>query len=100
MKHLLNSRYQSGTTDPNAALARDVALTGGTTTPQGNQTDQLGATLEALITRQRYMKSHMAKVMKNAELRHQMVCISSKHLGYIYIFMLKIKSKLSSTFIH
>ncbi|XP_001603216.1 uncharacterized protein CG10915 [Nasonia vitripennis] len=73
MKQLLNSRYRSGTSDPHSALARDVALIGGASGSQGNQADQLGATLEALITRQRYMKSHMANVMKNAELRHRTV---------------------------
>lgn len=76
MKHLLNSKYRCGTSDPQAALSRDQALIGGPSSSQGNQTDQLGATLEALVARQRHMKSHMAKVLKNAEFRHRTVCTS------------------------
>ncbi|XP_011503074.1 PREDICTED: uncharacterized protein CG10915 [Ceratosolen solmsi marchali] len=73
MKHFLSSRYRSGTTDPHSALARDSALVGGALGPQLSQIDQLGATLEALVTRQRRMLSHMAKILKSAELRHRMV---------------------------
>ena len=75
MKHLLNSRYRSGTSDPHSALARDTALVGGPSSSQGNQTEQLQATLETLLARQRHMKSHMARVMKSAELRHRTVCV-------------------------
>jgi hypothetical protein len=77
MKHLLNSRYRSGTNDPHSALARDTALIGGEPGPQLSQIDQLGATLEALVTRQRRMLSHMAKILKSAELRHRLVCTFS-----------------------
>ncbi|XP_058807736.1 CTTNBP2 N-terminal-like protein [Phymastichus coffea] len=73
VKHLLNSKYRCGTSDPQAALARDQALIGGPSCSQGNQIDQLGATLEALVSRQRYMKSHMVKVLNNAEFRHRTV---------------------------
>ncbi|XP_014215027.1 uncharacterized protein CG10915 [Copidosoma floridanum] len=73
MKHLLNSKYRHGTTDPHSALARDVAILGGANGSPGSQTDQLTSALETLIARQRQMKNHMARVLKNAEVRHHMV---------------------------
>ncbi|XP_051174136.1 CTTNBP2 N-terminal-like protein [Leptopilina boulardi] len=73
MKHLLSSRYRSGTSDPHSALARDVAIVGGTIGPQGSQVDQQTASLEALITQQRRMQCRMAKVLKEAEIRHRAV---------------------------
>lgn len=75
MKHLLNSKYRHGTTDPNSALARDIALVGGASGSQDNQTGQLSAVLKTLIARQKHMKYHMAKLLINAELRHRTVSV-------------------------
>ncbi|XP_033214834.1 uncharacterized protein CG10915 isoform X2 [Belonocnema kinseyi] len=73
MKHLLSSRYRSGTSDPHSALARDLAIVGGTIGLQGCQADQQAASLEALIAQQRRMQCRMAKVLKEAEIRHRAV---------------------------
>ncbi|KAK0095375.1 hypothetical protein PV326_008546 [Microctonus aethiopoides] len=73
MKHLLSSRYRSGTADPHAALARDVAIVGGVIRMENNQTDRQVASLEALVTQQRRMQCRMAKVLKEAEIRHRTV---------------------------
>ncbi|XP_076178079.1 cortactin binding protein N-terminal like nausicaa isoform X2 [Ptiloglossa arizonensis] len=73
LKHLLSSRYLSGTSDPQAALARDVALVGSIMGHEPNQIDQQVASLEALVTQQRRMQSRMTKVLKEAELRHRAV---------------------------
>ncbi|XP_076621260.1 cortactin binding protein N-terminal like nausicaa isoform X1 [Colletes latitarsis] len=73
LKHLLSSRYLSGTSDPHAALARDVALVGGVMRHEPRQIDQQVASLEALVTQQRRMQSRMTKVLKEAELRHRAV---------------------------
>ncbi|KAJ8667454.1 hypothetical protein QAD02_009117 [Eretmocerus hayati] len=73
MKHLLNSRYRSGTSDPHAALARDVVLISSSPTSQSSPSDNVGAALEALVARQRNMKSHMAQILKAAEFRHRTV---------------------------
>lgn len=73
MKHLLSSRYRSGTADPHAALARDVAIVGGVIRMESNQTDRQVASLEALVTQQRRMQCRMAKVLKEAEIRHRLV---------------------------
>lgn len=75
LKHLLSSRYLSGTSDPHAALARDVVLVGGVSEHEPNQINKQVATLEALVTQQRCMQFKMAKVLKDAELRHRAVCI-------------------------
>lgn len=74
MKHLLSTRYLSGTSDPHAALARDVVLVGGMNEHEPNQINKQVATLEALVTQQRCMQFKMAKVLKEAELRHRAVC--------------------------
>lgn len=76
MKHLLSTRYLSGTSDPHAALARDVALVGGIMGHEPNQIDQQVGSLEALVTQQRRMQSRMTKVLKEAELRHRAVSIN------------------------
>ncbi|KAH0546133.1 CTTNBP2 N-terminal-like protein isoform X2 [Cotesia glomerata] len=73
MKHLLSSRYRSGTADPHSALARDVAIVGGVMRMENNQTDRQVASLEALVTQQRRMQCRMAKVLKEAEIRHRLV---------------------------
>ncbi|XP_012277277.1 uncharacterized protein CG10915 isoform X2 [Orussus abietinus] len=73
MKHLLSSRYRSGTSDPHAALARDFAVVGSCIGVDGSQVDQQVASLEALVTQQRRMQCRMAKVLKDAEVRHQAV---------------------------
>ncbi|XP_015599503.1 uncharacterized protein CG10915 [Cephus cinctus] len=70
MKHLLSSRYRSGTSDPHAALARDVAVVGGVIRPEENQIEQQVASLEALVTQQRRTQCRMAKLLKDAEIRH------------------------------
>lgn len=84
MKHLLSSRYRSGTSDPHSALARDVAIVGGTIGPQGSQVDQQTASLEALITQQRRMQCRMAKVLKEAEIRHRAVRLSFKFVFFAF----------------
>lgn len=66
----MNTRYLSGTSDPHAALARDVVLVGGVSKHKPNQINKQVATLEALVTQQRCMQLKMAKVLKEAELRH------------------------------
>ncbi|KAF3423804.1 hypothetical protein E2986_05147 [Frieseomelitta varia] len=73
LKHLLSTRYLSGTSDPHAALARDVVLVGGVSEHEPNQINKQVATLEALVTQQRCMQFKMAKVLKEAELRHRAV---------------------------
>ena len=73
LKHLLTTRYLSGTSDPHTALARDVAIVGGTVGQEPNQIDQHVASLEALVTQQRRMQSRMTKILKDAELRHRVV---------------------------
>lgn len=73
MKHLLSSRYLSNTSDPRAALARDVAIVGGVIGSEGNQINQQVASLEALVTQQRRTQCRMTKVLKDAELRHRAV---------------------------
>lgn len=73
MKHFLSSRYLSGTADPHAALARDVAIAGGVIGLEGNQIDQQVASLEALVTQQRRTQCRMHKVLKDAEFRHRAV---------------------------
>ncbi|XP_076751910.1 cortactin binding protein N-terminal like nausicaa isoform X1 [Xylocopa sonorina] len=73
LKHLLSTQYLSGTTDPHAALARDVVLVGGVNEQEPNQINKQVATLEALVTQQRSMQFKMAKVLKEAELRHRAV---------------------------
>lgn len=73
LKHLLSTRYLSGTSDPHAALARDVVLVGGINEHEPNQINKQVATLEALVTQQRCMQFKMAKVLKEAELRHRAV---------------------------
>lgn len=75
MKHLLSSRYRSGAADPHVALMRDVAIVGGSISDSdGNQVDQQVASLEALVTQQRRTQCRMAKVLKDAEIRHRSVC--------------------------
>lgn len=77
MKHLLSSKYRSGTVDPMTALARDTALVGGpgsSSSTQPNQIEQLCQTLEALVTKQKQIKNHMTKVLLQSELRHSSVC--------------------------
>lgn len=73
MKHLLSSRYLSGTSDPHAALARDVAIVGGVSGVEGNQIDQKVASLEALVSKQRIAHVRMSKVLRDAEIRHRAV---------------------------
>ncbi|XP_032674150.1 uncharacterized protein CG10915 isoform X3 [Odontomachus brunneus] len=73
MKHLLSSRYLSGTADPHAALARDVAIVGGVSGVEGNQIDQKVASLEALVSKQRIAQCRMSKVLRDAEIRHRAV---------------------------
>nr|XP_034173593.1 uncharacterized protein CG10915 isoform X2 [Osmia lignaria] len=73
LKHLLSTKYLSGTLDPHAALARDVVLVGGVSEHEPNQIDKQVATLEALVTQQRRMQSKMTKILKEAELRHRAV---------------------------
>ncbi|XP_017876170.1 uncharacterized protein CG10915 isoform X2 [Ceratina calcarata] len=73
LKHLLTTRYLSGTSDPHAALARDVVLVGGINEHEPNQVNKQVATLESLVTQQRCMQFKMAKVLKEAELRHRQV---------------------------
>ncbi|XP_043280636.1 CTTNBP2 N-terminal-like protein [Venturia canescens] len=74
MKNLLSSRYRSGTSDPHVALMRDVAIVGGPMMDaDGNQIDQQVASLEALVTQQRRTQFRMAKVLKDAEIRHRSV---------------------------
>ncbi|XP_017762596.1 PREDICTED: uncharacterized protein CG10915-like isoform X2 [Eufriesea mexicana] len=70
LKHLLNIPYLSGTSDPHAALARDVVLVGGVSKYEPNQINKQVPTLDALITQQRCMQHKMFKVLKEAELRH------------------------------
>ena len=83
MKQLLNSRYRTGTSDPSAALARDTAIIGGPGCSQSNQTEKVGSTLESLVNQQRYMKSHMANLLKSAENRH-------RNVGVLSVFLFKI----------
>ncbi|XP_020290199.1 uncharacterized protein CG10915 [Pseudomyrmex gracilis] len=73
MKHLLSSRYLTSTSDPHAALARDVAIVGGVIGVEGNQIDQQVASLEALVTQQRKAQCRMTKVLRDAEIRHRAV---------------------------
>ncbi|KAL7286207.1 hypothetical protein TKK_0019505 [Trichogramma kaykai] len=73
LKQLLNSRYRSGTSDPHSALSRDTAITCGSSGSQNNHMEQLATTLENLVGRQRYLKSHMANLLKHSELRHRNV---------------------------
>lgn len=79
MKHLLSSRYLSGTADPHTALARDVAIVGGVSGVEGNQIDQKVASLEALVSKQRIAQCRMSKVLRDAEIRHRAVCIVLLH---------------------
>lgn len=76
MKHLLSSRYLSGTADPHAALSRDVAIVGGVSGVEGNQIDQKVASLEALVSKQRIAQCRMSKVLRDAEIRHRAVSVS------------------------
>lgn len=73
MKHLVSTRYRLGTSDPHAALARDDALASGGLGSSGNQVDPQIASLEALVLQQRRMQVRMAKVLKDAEIRHRAV---------------------------
>ncbi|XP_048511875.1 CTTNBP2 N-terminal-like protein isoform X2 [Athalia rosae] len=73
MKHLLNSRYLCGTNDPQAALARDDVVLGGVIVADKKQVDQQVASLEALVMQQRRTQCRMAKVLKDAEIRHRAV---------------------------
>ncbi|XP_046429445.1 CTTNBP2 N-terminal-like protein isoform X1 [Neodiprion fabricii] len=73
MKHLLNSRYLCGTNDAQAALARDDAVLGGVIVADKKQVDQQVASLEALVMQQRRTQCRMAKVLKDAEIRHRAV---------------------------
>lgn len=73
MKHLLNLRYRSNTNDPHAALTRDVAIVGGVIRMECSQADRQVASLEALVTQQRRTQCRMAKVLKEAEMRHRTV---------------------------
>ena len=71
MKQLVNSKYKSGTSDPKAALNRDIAIS---CCPGGSDfLDQQVVSLETLVTQQRRMQCRMAKVLKEAELRHRSV---------------------------
>lgn len=73
MKHLLNSRYRSGTTDPQAALTRDVAIVGGVIRMECSQADRQVASLEAQCRMAKVTQCRMAKVLKEAEMRHRTV---------------------------
>lgn len=75
LKHLLHTQYMSKSTDPHAALIRDVGLIGdiGLMGHESNQIHQQVASLEALVQQQRRMKSRMTKILKDAELRHRAV---------------------------
>lgn len=72
IKHLLNSKYKYGTNDPRSALGRDIAICGGPNN-QLDPSDQTLATLEALVIQQKRMQSRMAKILKDAEMRHRLV---------------------------
>lgn len=74
MKHLLHAQYLSRTSDPHAALIRDMALVGGIMGHESNQVDQQVASLEALVQQQRRIQPRMTKILKDAELRHRAVC--------------------------
>ncbi|XP_076658238.1 cortactin binding protein N-terminal like nausicaa [Halictus rubicundus] len=75
LKHLLHTQYMSKSTDPHAALIRDMGLIGdiGLMGHESNQIHQQVASLEALVQQQRRMKSRMTKILKDAELRHRAV---------------------------
>ncbi|XP_033326140.1 cortactin binding protein N-terminal like nausicaa isoform X2 [Megalopta genalis] len=75
LKHLLQAQYMSKSTDPHAALIRDMGLIGdiGLMGHESNQIHQQVASLEALVQQQRRMKSRMTKILQDAELRHRAV---------------------------
>lgn len=68
----MKSKYKYGTNDPRTALGRDTAICGGPNN-QLDQSDQTLATLEALVVQQKRMQSRMAKILKDAEMRHRTV---------------------------
>lgn len=73
LKHFVNARYVSDSSDPRVALARDMVATGGAFGADINQFDQQNAILEALVAQKRRALTRMANVLKDAEIRHRAV---------------------------
>uniref|UniRef100_A0A0C9QAT2 CG10915_0 protein n=1 Tax=Fopius arisanus TaxID=64838 RepID=A0A0C9QAT2_9HYME len=73
MKHLLNSRYRSGTTDPYVALARDVAIVGGVMRNDNDQLEGKIPNFSVMILKQKVCQKRMVTMLEDAEIRHRAV---------------------------
>ncbi|XP_063990593.1 CTTNBP2 N-terminal-like protein isoform X1 [Diachasmimorpha longicaudata] len=73
MKHLLNSRYRSGTSDPHVALARDFAIVGGVIHNDNDQMNEKGPNFNLFMLKQKVSQKRMAKMLEDTEIRHRAV---------------------------